>query len=101
MKTEWRGFKGTHWVDEVDVRDFVQITTLPMTAMIRSCSRPQRRPQALGYPARLTERRAGQGWCFGYGNASGFRHHGLQKLPIWVKTPKSLKKLSVFKPISP
>ena len=24
MRAEWRGFKGTHWVDEVDVRDFVQ-----------------------------------------------------------------------------
>ncbi len=24
MRTEWRGFKGTHWLDEVDVRDFVQ-----------------------------------------------------------------------------
>lgn len=24
MRTEWRGFKGTHWVDEIDVRDFVQ-----------------------------------------------------------------------------
>ena len=24
MRTEWRGFKGTHWLDEVDVRDFIQ-----------------------------------------------------------------------------
>ena len=24
MRAEWRGFKGTHWVDEIDVRDFVQ-----------------------------------------------------------------------------
>ncbi|MDO4676926.1 MAG: formate C-acetyltransferase [Anaerobiospirillum succiniciproducens] len=24
MRTEWRGFKGTHWVDEIDVRDFIQ-----------------------------------------------------------------------------
>lgn len=24
MRNEWRGFKGTHWLDEVDVRDFVQ-----------------------------------------------------------------------------
>ena len=24
MRTEWRGFKGTHWIDDVDVRDFVQ-----------------------------------------------------------------------------
>ena len=29
MKTEWRGFKGTHWVDEVDVRDFVQNNYTP------------------------------------------------------------------------
>ncbi len=25
MRNEWRGFKGTHWVDDVDVRDFVQM----------------------------------------------------------------------------
>ena len=24
MRAEWRGFKGTHWVDEIDVRDFIQ-----------------------------------------------------------------------------
>lgn len=24
MRAEWHGFKGTHWLDEVDVRDFVQ-----------------------------------------------------------------------------
>lgn len=24
MRAEWQGFKGTHWVDEIDVRDFVQ-----------------------------------------------------------------------------
>ena len=24
MSTAWRGFKGTHWLDEVDVRDFIQ-----------------------------------------------------------------------------
>ena len=29
MKTEWRGFKGTHWVDEIDVRDFVQNNYTP------------------------------------------------------------------------
>lgn len=29
MKTEWRGFKGTHWVDDVDVRDFVQNNYTP------------------------------------------------------------------------
>ena len=29
MKTEWRGFKGTHWLDEVDVRDFVQNNYTP------------------------------------------------------------------------
>lgn len=29
MRTEWRGFKGTHWLDEVDVRDFVQNNYTP------------------------------------------------------------------------
>ena len=24
MKEEWRGFRGTHWVDDVNVRDFIQ-----------------------------------------------------------------------------
>ncbi len=24
MKEQWRGFKGTHWVDGIDVRDFIQ-----------------------------------------------------------------------------
>ena len=24
MRAEWRGFKGTHWLDDVNVRDFVQ-----------------------------------------------------------------------------
>lgn len=24
MKQEWRGFKGTHWEDDIDVRDFIQ-----------------------------------------------------------------------------
>lgn len=24
MRNEWRNFKGTHWVDEIDVRDFIQ-----------------------------------------------------------------------------
>ena len=24
MRSEWRGFKGTHWLDDVNVRDFVQ-----------------------------------------------------------------------------
>lgn len=29
MKNEWRGFKGTHWLDEVDVRDFIQMNYRP------------------------------------------------------------------------
>ena len=29
MRAEWRGFKGTHWVDEVDVRDFIQNNYTP------------------------------------------------------------------------
>lgn len=29
MRTEWRGFKGTHWLDEVDVRDFIQNNYTP------------------------------------------------------------------------
>ena len=24
MRSEWRGFKGTHWLEDVNVRDFVQ-----------------------------------------------------------------------------
>ncbi|MGI6112427.1 MAG: formate acetyltransferase, partial [Bilifractor sp.] len=24
MQTAWRGFKGTHWLDDVNVRDFIQ-----------------------------------------------------------------------------
>ena len=24
VKEQWRGFKGTHWVDGIDVRDFIQ-----------------------------------------------------------------------------
>ena len=24
MRKEWRGFKGTHWLSEVNVRDFIQ-----------------------------------------------------------------------------
>ena len=24
MKEQWRGFKGTHWVDGIDIRDFIQ-----------------------------------------------------------------------------
>lgn len=29
MRSEWRGFKGTHWVEEVDVRDFIQNNYTP------------------------------------------------------------------------
>ena len=29
MRTEWRGFKGTHWLDDVNVRDFVQNNYTP------------------------------------------------------------------------
>ena len=24
MRTEWRGFKGSHWLEDVNVRDFIQ-----------------------------------------------------------------------------
>lgn len=24
MREQWRGFRGTHWVDDVNVRDFIQ-----------------------------------------------------------------------------
>ncbi len=29
MREEWRGFKGTHWLDDVNVRDFVQNNYTP------------------------------------------------------------------------
>ena len=29
MKQEWRGFKGSHWTDDVDVRDFIQDNYTP------------------------------------------------------------------------
>ena len=29
MREEWRGFKGTHWVDDVNVRDFIQDNYTP------------------------------------------------------------------------
>ena len=29
MRSEWRGFKGTHWLDDVNVRDFVQNNYTP------------------------------------------------------------------------
>ena len=29
MREEWRGFKGTHWVDDVSVRDFIQDNYTP------------------------------------------------------------------------
>lgn len=29
MRTEWRGFKGTHWLDDVNVRDFIQNNYTP------------------------------------------------------------------------
>ena len=29
MKEQWRGFTGTHWVDDVNVRDFIQHNYTP------------------------------------------------------------------------
>ena len=29
MKEAWRGFKGTHWLDDIDVRDFIQNNYTP------------------------------------------------------------------------
>lgn len=29
MKEQWQGFKGTKWLDEVDVRDFIQNNYTP------------------------------------------------------------------------
>ena len=29
MREEWRGFKGTHWLDDVNVRDFIQNNYTP------------------------------------------------------------------------
>ena len=29
MRKEWRGFKGTHWLSEVNVRDFIQKNYTP------------------------------------------------------------------------
>lgn len=29
MRTEWRGFKGTHWLGDVNVRDFIQNNYIP------------------------------------------------------------------------
>ena len=29
MRTEWRGFKGTHWLGDVNVRDFIQNNYTP------------------------------------------------------------------------
>ena len=29
MKEQWRGFTGSHWVDDVNVRDFIQHNYTP------------------------------------------------------------------------
>ena len=29
MREEWKGFKGTHWLDDVNVRDFIQNNYTP------------------------------------------------------------------------
>ena len=29
MKEQWRGFKGTHWISDVNVRDFIQNNYTP------------------------------------------------------------------------
>lgn len=35
MKEAWRGFTGGEWTHLIDVRDFIQKTTLPMKEMNR------------------------------------------------------------------
>ena len=29
MRTEWRNFKGRHWIEDVNVRDFIQANYTP------------------------------------------------------------------------
>ena len=48
MTNAWRGFRGDHWRDDVNVRDFVQQNYTLMTATNRSSPNPLTLPANSG-----------------------------------------------------
>ena len=79
MRTEWRGFKGTHWLGDVNVRDFIQNNYTPYDGDASFLAGPTEATDKLwGALQELQKQERAKGRCSRYGNRSRIRNYSLQ-----------------------
>ena len=92
MRTEWRGFKGTHWLGDVNVRDFIQNNYTPYDGDASFLAGPTEATDKLwGALQELQKQeRAKQGHTLFHGNPSSRRTFYAQLISRWGRTDTSM-----------